>query len=312
MKQSLKFLITATLLMTLIYLFFGLVSGLEMYFLSLRATKLIAMVLASVAVGYSSTSFQTLTNNHILTPSIMGLDSLYLLLQTVVIFFLGSHSLKMMSETSDFLLSIGLMVGFSLILFKRFLKGQTQNIYIMVLVGMVLGQLFSGVSTFLQVLMDPNEFDTLQTRMFASFSNVNTSLLLIGTIITILVILYAIADFQTLDVLSLGRDVAINLGVDYQQIVLKTFILISILVAVSTALVGPLSFLGVIVTSLSRKLANTYKHSTRILYAVVIGILFLVSSTLLIERVFNNSTTLGVLINFIGGMTFLYLLIKER
>ncbi len=298
--------------MTLIYLFFGLVSGLEMYFLSLRATKLIAMVLASVAVGYSSTSFQTLTNNHILTPSIMGLDSLYLLLQTVVIFFLGSHSLKMMSETSDFLLSIGLMVGFSLILFKRFLKGQTQNIYIMVLVGMVLGQLFSGVSTFLQVLMDPNEFDTLQTRMFASFSNVNTSLLLIGTIITILVILYAIADFQTLDVLSLGRDVAINLGVDYQQIVLKTFILISILVAVSTALVGPLSFLGVIVTSLSRKLANTYKHSTRILYAVVIGILFLVSSTLLIERVFNNSTTLGVLINFIGGMTFLYLLIKER
>lgn len=312
MKQSLKFLITATLLMTLIYLFFGLVSGLEMYFLSLRATKLIAMVLASVAVGYSSTSFQTLTNNHILTPSIMGLDSLYLLLQTVVIFFLGSHSLKMMSETSDFLLSIGLMVGFSLILFKRFLKGQSQNIYIMVLVGMVLGQLFSGVSTFLQVLMDPNEFDTLQTRMFASFSNVNTSLLLIGTIITILVILYAIADFQTLDVLSLGRDVAINLGVDYQQIVLKTFILISILVAVSTALVGPLSFLGVIVTSLSRKLANTYKHSTRILYSVVIGILFLVSSTLLIERVFNNSTTLGVLINFIGGMTFLYLLIKER
>lgn len=312
MKQSLKFLITATLLMTLIYLFFGLVSGLEMYFLSLRATKLIAMVLASVAVGYSSTSFQTLTNNHILTPSIMGLDSLYLLLQTVVIFFLGSHSLKMMSETSDFLLSIGLMVGFSLILFKRFLKGQSQNIYIMVLVGMVLGQLFSGVSTFLQVLMDPNEFDTLQTRMFASFSNVNTSLLLIGTIITILVILYAIADFQTLDVLSLGRDVAINLGVDYQQIVLKTFILISILVAVSTALVGPLSFLGVIVTSLSRKLANTYKHSTRILYAVVIGILFLVSSTLLIERVFNNSTTLGVLINFIGGITFLYLLIKER
>lgn len=298
--------------MTLIYLFFGLVSGLEMYFLSLRATKLIAMVLASVAVGYSSTSFQTLTNNHILTPSIMGLDSLYLLLQTVVIFFLGSHSLKMMSETSDFLLSIGLMVGLSLILFKRFLKGQSQNIYIMVLVGMVLGQLFSGVSTFLQVLMDPNEFDTLQTRMFASFSNVNTSLLLIGTIITILVILYAIADFQTLDVLSLGRDVAINLGVDYQQIVLKTFILISILVAVSTALVGPLSFLGVIVTSLSRKLANTYKHSTRILYAVVIGILFLVSSTLLIERVFNNSTTLGVLINFIGGITFLYLLIKER
>lgn len=312
MKRSLKFLISATLLITLIYLFFGLVSGLEMYFLSLRATKLIAMVLASVAVGYSSTSFQTLTNNHILTPSIMGLDSLYLLLQTVVIFFLGSHSLKMMSETSDFLLSIGLMVGFSLILFKRFLKGQSQNIYIMVLVGMVLGQLFSGVSTFLQVLMDPNEFDTLQTRMFASFSNVNTSLLLIGTIITILVILYAIADFQTLDVLSLGRDVAINLGVDYQQIVLKTFILISILVAVSTALVGPLSFLGVIVTSLSRKLANTYKHSTRILYAVVIGILFLVSSTLLIERVFNNSTTLGVLINFIGGITFLYLLIKER
>ncbi len=312
MNKSMKSLLALTIGVILLYLFSGLVSGLELYFLSLRSTKLLAIVLASIAVGYSSTSFQTLTNNHILTPSVMGLDSLYLLLQTVVIFFVGSHSLKMISETSDFLLSVGLMIGFSVILFKLFLKGETKNIYLMVLAGMVLGQLFGGLSTFLQVMMDPNEFDTLQTRMFASFSNINTSLLLIGTMIVLMVVILSIRDLHNLDVLSLGRDTAINLGVDYQKVVLRSFVFIAVLVAVSTALVGPLSFLGVIVTSLSRNLAKTYKHSIRILYSVLIGIFFLVTSTLVVERVLNNSTTLGVIINFIGGLYFLYLLIKER
>lgn len=312
MTKSMKTMIVLCVGIVLVYLFQGLVSGLEFYFLSLRFTKLLAIVLASIAVGYSSTSFQTLTNNHILTPSVMGLDSLYLLLQTVVIFLFGSHSLIMISKTSDFLISIGLMVGFSLVLFKLFLKGQTKNIYLMVLAGMVLGQLFGGLSTFLQVMMDPNEFDTLQTRMFASFSNINTSLLLIGTLITIVVLIVSLRDIHNLDVLSLGRDTAINLGVDYQPVVLRSFVTISILVAVSTALVGPLSFLGIIVTSLSRNLAQTYRHSVRILYSVLIGIFFLVGATLLIERVLNNSTTIGVIINFVGGLYFLYLLIKER
>lgn len=312
MTKSMKTMIVLCVGVVLIYLFQGLVSGLEFYFLSLRFTKLLAIVLASIAVGVSSTSFQTLTNNHILTPSVMGLDSLYLLLQTVVIFLFGSHSLIMISKTSDFLISIGLMIGFSLVLFKLFLKSQTKNIYLMVLAGMVLGQLFGGLSTFLQVMMDPNEFDTLQTRMFASFSNINTSLLLIGTLITVVVLFVSLRDIHNLDVLSLGRDTAINLGVDYQPVVLRSFVTISILVAVSTALVGPLSFLGIIVTSLSRNLAQTYRHSVRILYSVLIGIFFLVGATLLIERVLNNSTTIGVIINFVGGLYFLYLLIKER
>ena len=60
------------------------------------------MAITGVAIAYSTVIFQTITHNRILTPSIMGLDSLYLLVQTVVIFFLGSKSYNNRQQTCEF------------------------------------------------------------------------------------------------------------------------------------------------------------------------------------------------------------------
>ena len=67
-----------------LYLFQGL-NGSYDYALPRRGIKVLAMAITGVAIAYSTVIFQTITHNRILTPSIMGLDSLYLLLQTVVI-----------------------------------------------------------------------------------------------------------------------------------------------------------------------------------------------------------------------------------
>lgn len=293
-----------------IYLFHELYGSYD-YALPRRLVKVIAMILTGLAISYSTVIFQTITHNRILTPSIMGLDSLYLLIQTVTIFFLGSNHFLIVNKPVNFLISVTAMIIFALLFYQFLFKKGQRPIYFLLLVGIIFGTFFGSISTFLQVLIDPNEFQMVQDRMFASFNNVNSDLVWIATIIIGLLIIIGWRSMPYLDVLSLGRDIAINLGVSYDRIVKQTLIMVAILISVSTALVGPITFFGLIVANLSYQFFKTYKHMVLITGATVLSIIALVGGQWVVERIFTFSTTLSVIINFVGGVYFIYLLLKE-
>lgn len=281
------------------------------YALPRRAMKVMAMILTGAAIAYATVIFQTITHNRILTPSIMGLDSLYLLLQTLFIFFLGSTHFTVINQQVNFILSVVSMVLFAVLLYRLLFKLNDQSIYFLLLIGIILGTFFSSISLFLQVLIDPNEFLRVQDKMFASFNNVNSDLVWWALVIVVAIVLYGWRHMKELDVLSLGRDTAINLGIEYDSLVQKMLIMSSILIAVSTALVGPITFFGLIVANLAYQFFATYKHSILITGATLFSIIALVGGQWIVERVFTFSTTLSVIINFIGGIYFIYLLLKE-
>ncbi|WP_025785503.1 iron chelate uptake ABC transporter family permease subunit [Sporosarcina sp. D27] len=312
MRNRTKMLIlaVAALVFCGLYLFQGL-NGSYDYALPRRGIKVIAMALTGVAIAYSTVIFQTITHNRILTPSIMGLDSLYILLQTVLIFFLGSTHVTIVNKQVNFVLSVGAMVIFALLLYQFLFKAGKRPIYFLLLVGIIVGTFFQSISTFLQVLIDPNEFLRVQDKSFASFNNINGDLVWWALGILIIALFIGWRKFNELDVLSLGRDTAINLGVDHDKIVKTMLILSSVLIAVSTALVGPITFFGLIVANLSYQFFKTYKHSVLISGASVMSIIALVGGQWIVERVFTFSTTLSVIINFVGGAYFIYLLLKE-
>lgn len=293
-----------------LYLFDNLNGSFD-YALPRRGVKVFAMVLTGVAIAYATVVFQTITHNRILTPSIMGLDSLYMLLQTVLIFFLGSGHITIINKQVNFLLSIAVMVIFALLFYKLLFKKDNQPIYFLLLIGIILGTFFSSVSTFLQVLIDPNEFQIVQDRMFASFNNVNADLVWISLLFIVVLIGLAWRHNPSLDVLSLGRDTAVNLGVGYDALVKKMLVLSAVLIAIATALVGPITFFGLIVANLSYQFFKSYKHSAVIAGASIISIVALVGGQWVVEHVFTFNTTLSVIINFIGGVYFIYLLLKE-
>lgn len=277
-----------------------------------RVNKIAAIIVVSYSIGYSSIVFQTITNNKILTPGVMGLDSLYMFIQTVVVFFFGARQLTLMSDESQFFISTGIMVSASLLLYVLLFRGESRNIYFLILIGMVLGGFFSGLSNFMQVIMDPNEFLILQGKMFASFNNVNVNLINICLVISAVCMLITIPDMKKLDVVSLGEHHAVNLGVNYRRLVKKTFIVISVLVSVSTVLVGPVIFLGILVANLSREIIKGYRHSLMIAGAFFIGGIALIYSLLIVERIFGFGTTTSIVINLVGGIYFLYLVLKEN
>ncbi|PJY99245.1 iron ABC transporter permease [Bacillus vallismortis] len=282
------------------------------YTLPRRIKKVAAIVLTGGAIAFSTMIFQTITNNRILTPGILGLDSLYMLIQTGIIFLFGSGNMVIMNKNMNFIISVLLMIVFSLVLYQLMFKGEGRNIFFLLLVGIVFGTLFGSLSSFMQMLIDPNEFQVVQDKMFASFNNINTDLLWLAFIIFLLTGVYVWRFTKFFDVLSLGREHAVNLGIDYDKVVKQMLIVVAILVSVSTALVGPIMFLGLLVVNLAREFLNTYKHSYLIAGSVLISIIALVGGQFVVEKVFTFSTTLSVIINFAGGIYFIYLLLKEN
>ncbi|MSN97077.1 iron chelate uptake ABC transporter family permease subunit [Campylobacter sp. FMV-PI01] len=311
MYKKLIILSILALLGVFVFAFYGINSNNFDFFMPMRITKILAILIVSYCISYTAVIFQTITNNKILTPSIMGLDSLYLFIQTFVVFFYGAKKITMLSDIKGFITTVFLMVIASIFLYILLFKGRNKNIYFLILAGMVLGAFFKGLASFMQILLDPNEFLVLQGSMFASFNNINFSLLGICIAISLICFFVMLFDFKKFDILNLGEEAAINLGIDYKFLVFKSLIIISVLISISTVLVGPVTFLGILVVSISRELLKTYRHSYMSLGAFLISVISLIYALFVVEKLLNFATTVSVIINFIGGIYFIYIVLKE-
>lgn len=165
MRKKMLILSFLTLNMIGIFILVGL-NGFDEYALKSRFLQIAAII----CIAVSTVIFQTLCNNKILTPAIIGLDSLYMLLQSALIFSFGAANLSVYKNDINFLITLVCMVVFSLGLYK-ILFSSDRSIYLIMLLGLVFGTLFSTLSSFFEVLIDPDEFMVIQGRMFASFDN---------------------------------------------------------------------------------------------------------------------------------------------
>lgn len=310
-KGRLSILSILLLVLVILFLLLGLNSRNWDYAVSRRIPKLIAIVLVGSSIAFSSTVFQTITNNRILTPSVLGLDSLYMFIQTIIVFVFGSTILSVLGISFNFIISLLFMIFFSVLLFTALFKNRDNNIFFLLLFGMIFSTLFQSLTSFMQVLIDPNEFLVIQNRSLVSFNNINTDLLWIAIGLIFLVLIYTSRQIKYLDVLSLGRDTAINLGVEYHKVIKRMLIIVAILVSISTALVGPITFLGLMVTNINREFLKTYRHKYLIPGAILISTIILVGGQLVAERIIDFKTPINVIINFLGGVYFIYLILKE-
>lgn len=310
-RKRLLILLLLTITVTGLYLFTFVGSSPE-YVIPRRLTQLAAMALISCSVGYSSVVFQTITNNRILTPSIMGFEAVFILFQAFIVFLYGDKTFQVIQENTNFLFSVLLMFGFALILYLVLFRRKQIHVYFLLLVGLILGAVFSSMTSFLELIIDPNEFAFMQKYLFASFNNINTNLLGISAIALIISLIIGARILHKLDVLLLGKEQAITLGINYRRLVQISLFLIAIQVSISTALVGPITFLGILIANLSYEFVLSYKHKHTVLGAGMFGFILVVGGQFVVEHVFNMNTTISILINFIGGIYFIFLLLKSK
>lgn len=282
------------------------------FVLTLRATRLAGLVLVGVAIAVATVLFQTVARNRILTPQIMGLDALFLFLQTALVASLGPVGFAALSLETRFGIEVVLLIGAALLLFGTLLGRGAQDVPRMILTGVILGVLFRSLAGLLTRVMDPNAFVIVQAEAAASFSRVNAGLLPLAAFTTLAVVAAALWLAPRLDVLALGRPAAVSLGLQHDRLVLAVLALVAVLVAVATALVGPLSFLGLLVAALARPLAGSDRHVPVLLTAMLLSALMLVAGQTLFERVLGQQSTLPAVVEFAGGLVFLFLLLRGR
>jgi len=280
------------------------------FILSFRGTKLAAMVLVAYAIAVSTVLFQTVTNNRILTPSIMGFDALYILVQTVIVFFFGAVHVDWIGPNMRFVTETVVMVLFAASLYYWLFSGAARSLHLVMLVGIICGVFFRSLSNLMQRMLDPDLFAVLQDRFFASFNTINADILTLSAIIVAAVSLYGWRLINVFDVLALGREPAINLGVDHRRVVRLILLMVTVLVAVSTALVGPITFFGLLVANLAYMLAGSGKHRVVLPIAVLLAIICIVGGQTILERAFAFNTALSVIIEFLGGLVFIILLVR--
>ena len=283
-----------------------------LYAMKIRTPKLIVMIITAFAIGGASIVFQSVINNRIVTPCLLGMNSLYTLIHTAVVFFAGSTSILAANANLSFAADLIIMGVTATLIYSYFFKKTKHNVLYVLLIGTVLTSLFSSIQTTLTRVMDPNEYDNLSNTLVASFSNINTEIIIFSVIVLGAVIAFLGKDLSVLNVLTLGKNQAINLGVNYDRSVRRLLLGVTLFIAVATAMVGPISFLGLIIANLSRQLLKTYKHSFLMLGSALFGIIVLVGGQLIVEQVFTYSVPISVFITVGGGIYFLYLLLTRR
>lgn len=282
------------------------------YALRLRFPKLIAMAIAAVTIGGASIVFQSIINNTIVTPCLLGMNSLYTLIHTAVVFFAGSASVLAVNANLSFAVDVVLMGIVATVIYSYLFKKTRHNVLYVLLVGTVMTSFFGSIQTTLTRVMDPNEYDSLLASLVASFNNINSEIILFSILLIAGVVIVLRKELALLDVLTLGKHQAINLGVDYDRCIRKLLIGVTLCIAVATAMVGPISFLGLIIANLSRQLLKTYRHTHLILGSALFGMIVLMGGQLIVEHVYVYAVPISVFITVGGGIYFLYLLLTKR
>ncbi len=282
------------------------------YAMKIRTPKLIVMLITAFAIGGASIVFQSIINNTIVTPCLLGMNSLYTLIHTAVVFCAGSASVLASNPNLSFAVDLLLMGVVATVVYSYLFQKTNHNILYVLLIGTVLSSFFSSIQSTMTRIMDPNEYDTLLNTLVASFSNINSEIIVFSLVLLALLIFWLRKELVLLDVLTLGKAQAINLGVDYDRCVRRLLLRVTLCIAIATAMVGPISFLGLIIANLARQLLKTYRHTYLILGSALFGMFVLVGGQLLVEHAFAYAIPVSVFITVGGGIYFLYLLLNNR
>lgn len=277
----------------------------------MRATNIVVMAVVAICQAIATVSFQTVTNNRIITPSIMGFEALYIAVQTSAVYFLGVAGILAVQGVSQFLLQIALMVGFAMLLYGWLLSGRYGNLQVMLLIGIIIGGGLGSVSAFMQRLLTPSEFDVLAARLFGNVSNADASYLPIAVPLCLAAATLLVLSSRRLNIVALGRDASVGLGLNHRRETMRVLFLVSVLMAVSTALVGPMTFLGFLVATLAYQFADTYDHRYVFPVAVLTCFVVLSGAYFVMRNIFYASGVVSIIIELVGGLVFLFVILRK-
>ena len=282
------------------------------YILSRRFPTLVVMLIAAFSIGSASIIFQSIINNRIVTPCLLGMNSMYTLVHTAIVFTVGSGHAIATNSNLSFAVDLAVMGVTATFLYSYMFRKTGNNVLYVLLIGTVLSSFFGSIQSTMIRVMDPNEYDALLTTLVADFTNINAEVIAFALVLLTALVIFLREDLKLLDVITLGKAQAINLGVDYDRTVRRLLLGVVLCIAIATAMVGPISFLGLIIANLSRQMLRTHRHTHLITGAALVGMIAMIAGQVISQHIFSYAVPISTFITIGGGIYFLYLLLTKK
>ncbi|HXG86855.1 MAG TPA: iron ABC transporter permease [Vicinamibacterales bacterium] len=275
-----------------------------------RLPRVLAGALVGSTLAAAGVVMQALLRNPLATPFTLGVSAAAALGAMAAIAlhldatFLGAAAIPAACFG-------GAMVGTTIVYFlaTRVSGGLSTNV--LLLAGVTLNTFFSALITFVQYLVDPADWYRTARWLLgnldvSSYTPILASVPLIG----IALLLFALLP-RTLNLLTLGDDVASGRGVDVATAQRIAFLSASLATGAAISLAGPIGFIGIVVPHLVRLLVGS-DHRIVLPAATLFGAAFLVSCDLIARTIMSPiELPVGIVTAMIGGPFFLWLLVRK-
>jgi iron complex transport system permease protein len=272
---------------------------------------LAGMGLCAALVAVMSLAFQTITESRVLTPSMIGFDSVFIATQTILVFVFGASNPWFANATLNYILTTGVMVVVSVTMYGIMLRKNKNNIVFLLLFGLILSGIVRSGVNYIEVLMDPDEFQQVRSATSVTVNNMNTAIMGITAPLMLLLTVLMLARHRIYDVMSLGEANAVNLGIAYTVELRRNLFFIAAGMSVVTAMIGSLTFLGLIAVNISRELFKTYRHKILFIGSALTACLVLIAGQALVELL-EYAVPVTVIIDLAGCSYMFFLILREN
>jgi len=284
--------------------------------LNYRLPQAITALAVGMALGLSGLLLQTLFNNPLAGPSVLGISSGASFGVALVVLsgsVLGVNFLLPGFAFGNILLVVAALIGaFAVLLIIIFVSSRIGNIVVVLIIGIMLGYAINAVVGVLQFFSRSMELQEYVIWGLGSFSKTTlTQSVYLALAIVILVIISFI--FQnSLNVFLMGRNYARSMGVNTKRLQFSVLLISGLLISLATAFTGPIAFLGLAIPHIARNLFNTSNHRILLPAVIILGaFIALVCNFISKLPGYDTSLPINAVTSMIGAPIVIWAIVKR-
>ncbi len=276
-----------------------------------RLPRIILSMLVGAGLAVSGCILQGVTKNPLADPGLLGINAGAGLMVVMYVLFFGTQS-PLAVFTMPILALIGAGGAALLVYLLAYKKGEDLSPLSMIMTGIAIQAGLFSLTTLLVVKLDDTQYSFVSSWQVGSIWGANWNFVL--ALLPWICILLPIALFKAreLDVMNLGDETAVGLGVAVNRERRKLLLMVVMIAGACVSVSGNISFVGLMVPHLTRRIVGP-RHSIVLPICAMLGAL-LVSIADTLARVIIQPASLptGVVVSIIGAPYFLYLLSRKQ
>ena len=298
-----------TIIDTMLHRFLNISSGasilpaIETTLYEIRLPRIVLAVLTGMSLSASGVSLQAVFRNPLVDPFILGISAGAAMG--------GALSLAFMPEIP--VQAASFVCGLAAVLLALFLAhtGQDAGGLPLILAGIVVSSLFSACLSTIQFLVDPDRLGSIIFWLMGSFSRANWKTVYSVAPFMLSGLLLLIMIGWRLNILSLGEEDALSLGVQVNRFRFFIIITASLLTALSVSVCGIIGWVGLVVPHIARLIVGP-EHKRLVPFTILLGGIFMLWVDNISRSFTDYEIPVGIVTSLCGAPFFMFLLKRSR